>query len=186
MEIFCDRHLLWYTVLERAPFTSYLYTSLTSVFSVPSVVNKRQVMIMKITERVSEFHEFATTLTLPFERRQFSRQRLRLDDGREAALLLPRGTVLRDGDRLLSESGEAIAVKAAAEEVSTAFCSSPLQLARAAYHLGNRHVAVQVGAGWLRYLHDHVLDHMLQEMGLQVRRETLPFEPEAGAYHSHD
>jgi urease accessory protein len=70
--------------------------------------------------------------------------------------------------------------------VSSAFCSDPLQLARAAYHLGNRHVAVQVGSGWLRYLRDHVLDHMLEEMGLQVRPDTVAFEPEAGAYHSHD
>lgn len=142
--------------------------------------------MLKITERVTGLQECAATLTLPFEQRQRSRQRLRLDDGREAALLLPRGTVLRYGDRLRAETGEVIAVKAAAEEVSTVFCADPLHLARAAYHLGNRHVAVQVGAGWLRYLHDHVLDHMVGEMGLQVRRETVAFEPEAGAYHSHD
>lgn len=142
--------------------------------------------MLQITERVSEFHECAATVTLPFDRRQRTRQRLFLDDGREAALLLPRGTVLRGGDRLRSEDGEVIAVRAAAEQVSTAFCADPLQLARAAYHLGNRHIAVQIGTGWLRYLHDHVLDHMLREMGMHVTRETVPFEPEAGAYHSHD
>jgi urease accessory protein len=142
--------------------------------------------MMQITERATGFQPHAATLTLTFERRQRSRQRLRLDDGREAALMLPRGTVLRDGDCLHADSGEVIAVKAASEEVSTAFCSDPLQLARAAYHLGNRHVPVQVSAGWLRYLRDHVLDQMLEEMGMQVRRDRVAFEPEAGAYHSHD
>ena len=57
-------------------------------------------------------------------------------------------------------------------------------LARAAYHLGNRHVDVQITADSLRYLHDHVLDDMLRGLGLRVRYETLPFEPEAGAYSS--
>jgi urease accessory protein len=142
--------------------------------------------MLQIIERISGVYEFAATLTLPFELRQRTRQRLHLDDGREAALLLPRGTVLRGGDCLRAEDGEVIAVEAAEEEVSTAFGADPLQVTRAAYHLGNRHVAVQVGAGWLRYLHDHVLDHMLREMGLQVKHETAPFEPEAGAYHSHD
>ena len=142
--------------------------------------------MLQITERAIGLQNYTTTVTLTFERRQRTRQRLLLDDGREAALLLPRGTVLRGGDYLHAENGEVIAIKAATEEVSNAFCSDPLQLARAAYHLGNRHVAVQVGVGWLRYLRDHVLDHMLEEMGLQVRPDTVAFEPEAGAYHSHD
>ena len=142
--------------------------------------------MLQITQRVSGFQPHTVTVTLTFERRQRTRQRIHLDDGREAALMLPRGTVLRGGDCLYAENGEVIAVKAATEEVSCAFCSDPLQLARAAYHLGNRHVPVQVGAGWLRYLRDHVLDHMLEEMGLRVRVDRLAFEPESGAYHSHD
>ena len=58
----------------------------------------------------------------------------------------------------------------------------------AAYHLGNRHVALQIGAGWLRYQHDYVLDDMVRGLGLSVEAEQAPFEPEAGAYgsHSHD
>ena len=55
-------------------------------------------------------------------------------------------------------------------------------LLRGAYHLGNRHIAVQLGPGWLRYLHDHVLDDMLRGLGLEVDFAQLPFEPEAGAY----
>jgi urease accessory protein len=61
-----------------------------------------------------------------------------------------------------------------------------VQLARAAYHLGNRHVAVQVKADGLSFLHDHVLDAMLRGLGLPVRFEQLPFEPEGGAYDRHE
>jgi urease accessory protein len=157
------------------------------VYKPRSELNRQaRLRMLQITERATGFQTYTTTLTLSFERRQRTRQRLCLDDGREAALRLPRGTVLRGGDCLHAENGEVIGVKAATEEVSSAFCSDPLQLARAAYHLGNRHVPVQVGAGWLRYLRDHVLDHMLEEMGLQVRADRVAFEPESGAYHSHD
>jgi urease accessory protein len=62
--------------------------------------------------------------------------------------------------------------------------ADPRPLARAAYHLGNRHVALQIGDGWLRYCHDHVLDEMLLGLGLRVTVEQAPFEPEAGAYHA--
>jgi urease accessory protein len=80
-----------------------------------------------------------------------------------------------------------IEIVAAREVVSVVTSNDPLQLARAAYHLGNRHVSVQIGPGWLRYQHDHVLDDMVRGLGLPVRQDTLPFEPEAGAYagHSH-
>lgn len=132
----------------------------------------------------------ATTLTLSFDRRARSRQRVALDDGSEALLVLPRGTVLRGGDVLAGADGDLVRVCAAAEPVSTAASADPTTLLRGAYHLGNRHVAVQVGPGWLRYLHDHVLDDMLRGLGLEVGLAKLPFEPEAGAYgpangHAH-
>ena len=142
--------------------------------------------MLQINERAKGSKSVTSTLTLTFEQRQRSRQRLLLDDGREAVMMLPRGTILRGGDCLSTENDEVIAVKAAIEEVSNAYCSDPLQLSRAAYHLGNRHVELQIGAGWLRYLRDHVLDHMIEEMGLQIRHDTVAFEPEAGAYHAHD
>ena len=142
--------------------------------------------MLQINERAKGSKSVTSTLTLTFEQRQRSRQRLLLDDGREAVMMLPRGTILRGGDCLSTENGEVIAIKAAIEEVSNAYCSDPLQLSRAAYHLGNRHVELQIGAGWLRYLRDHVLDHMIEEMGLQIRHDTVAFEPEAGAYHGHD
>ena len=70
--------------------------------------------------------------------------------------------------------------------------TGPRTLARASYHLGNRHVALEIGPDWVRYSHDHVLDDMLRGFGLEVRVEERPFEPEGGAYvaashhaHSH-
>jgi urease accessory protein len=123
------------------------------------------------------------TLTLRFADRRRSRLRARLDDGREVALFLPRGTLLRDGDRLRSDGGDlTIAVRAADETLSFAEAADRLLLARAAYHLGNRHVPVQIGAGWLAYEHDHVLDGMVVELGLPVTTRQAPFEPEAGGY----
>jgi urease accessory protein len=135
--------------------------------------------------------ESDATVALVWERRMRSRQRVTLADGTALVLVLPRGTVLRDGDVLTSDSGRRLRISAAAETVSTAHAENGAMLLRAAYHLGNRHVAVQIGAGWLRYLHDHVLDDMLRGLGLTVAVEQAPFEPEAGAYasghgHGHD
>ena len=129
------------------------------------------------------------TLTLPFARRRKARQRATLDSGEEIAVLLPRSTIMRGGDRLASAGGRTVRVVAAAEPVSTVRCDDPRRLARIAYHLGNRHVAVQVDDGWLRYLADPVLDDMVLGLGAKVERESAPFEPEAGAYgrtgHGH-
>lgn len=124
-------------------------------------------------------------LVLPFELRRKSRLRATTMAGTELALMLPRGTVLRHGDRLRAVNDLIIEVQAAAEAVSTAHSGDTTLFARACYHLGNRHVPLQVGAGWLRYLADHVLDRMLAELGLAVTNELAPFEPESGAYHSH-
>jgi urease accessory protein len=138
------------------------------------------------------------SLTLTFADRRRSRLRATLDDGREAAVMLTRGTVLRDGDRLREpESGLVVAVVAAPEFLSVARTDDGLLVCRAAYHLGNRHVPVQIGPDWLAYEHDHVLDAMVKAMGLVVRQEQRPFEPEAGGYghagvndrhhgHAHD
>ena len=97
-------------------------------------------------------------------------------------LFLPRGTALRDGDLLRAENGWIICVRAAPETVSVARAADPVTLARASYHLGNRHIALQVTGDGVRYLHDHVLDEMVRSLGLTVTVESLPFEPEAGAY----
>jgi urease accessory protein len=129
-------------------------------------------------------------LVLPFGERSKSRLRAMLDNGEEAGLFLERGSVLRHGDLLLADDGRVIEVQAAPETVSTVHTDDALMLARASYHLGNRHVALQIGTGWLRYQHDHVLDDMLRGFGLEVVIEQIPFDPEGGAYvaashHAH-
>src|SRR5690606_19401857 len=105
--------------------------------------------------------------------------------GREVGIQLPRGTELHQGQRLLADSGEHIEIIASAELVSTATATSPLHLLQAAYHLGNRHVPLQVSEHWLRYQHDHVLDDMVRGLGLVVTVEQAAFQPESGAYHRH-
>jgi urease accessory protein len=127
-------------------------------------------------------------LRLPFERRQKSRQLAALVSGETVAIVLPRGLVLRGGDWVVASDGRVIEVLAETEKVLHVECDTPEALARAAYHLGNRHVPVQVGAGWLRLAADHVLEEMLKGLGAKLTSIEAPFEPEAGAYgaHRHD
>jgi urease accessory protein len=127
------------------------------------------------------------------------RQKSRFDcadsQGRHLGVFLPRGTAVRGGDVLVAEDGSLIRVIAAPQPVLVITPApdhgSAFDLTRAAYHLGNRHVPLQIEAGWVRYLHDHVLDDMVRGLGLEVLFEQAPFEPEAGAYqggshaHSH-
>ena len=126
--------------------------------------------------------EPADSLVLPFADRQKARQRVHMCSGRTAGLKLPRGTVLRGDDKIRSEDGSVALIIAAAEDVSRVRASDQIALARAAYHLGNRHVWLEVGDGWLRYLADHVLDDMVRNLGVAVDTQRAPFEPEAGAY----
>jgi urease accessory protein len=122
-------------------------------------------------------------LTLAFEDRRRSRLLVVLDDGREVALLLPRGTILREGDRVRAdEDGLVFAVRAAAESLSVGRTADPHALTVAAYHLGNRHVPLQIGPGWVAYAHDHVLDDLCRTLGLEVETRVAPFEPEPGAF----
>ena len=140
--------------------------------------------MIRITEILESNVSPSVTLSLPINSRVKSRIKVTLDDGREAGLFLPRGKILRNGDLLSSEEGLVVEIKAAPELVSTVTSDNPHALAVASYHLGNRHVPLQVEPEWLRYLHDHVLDDMVKGLGLSVKTETAPFEPEAGAYQS--
>lgn len=151
--------------------------------------------MIQINELLAEAESASITLTMPFELRQKSRLRTKLDNGEEVALVLPRGKVLRHGDCLKTDTGQVVEINAAEESVSTAYTDDHCQLAKACYHLGNRHVPLQVGNNWLRYQHDHVLDEMIIDLGLNVVSEQAPFEPESGAYskgkghhghHHHD
>ena len=122
------------------------------------------------------------TVRLPFDERKKSRLKTAAENGEPLGFMLPRGHILRDGTRLLDENGRIIEVKAADETVSTVSSENAHLVLRAAYHLGNRHVPLQIGEGWLRYQHDHVLDAMVIGLGLTVTVEDAPFEPEDGAY----
>lgn len=144
-----------------------------------------------LTRKAAATAQANASATLDFDTRLKSRARIQLDDGREAGLALERGTLLRGGDLLSDDSGEMVVrIQAAPELVSIALCGDAHKLAVACYHLGNRHVPLQIEPGRVAYLHDHVLDEMLIGLGLIVGREQAPFEPVSGAYetashHSH-
>src|SRR5258708_1194830 len=122
-------------------------------------------------------------LELPFEMRQKSRLRAKLASGEEIRLMLERGTVMRGGDVVRATDGRQVEIVAAKERLLHIESD---QLARIAYHLGNRHLPVQLRTGFLRIEADHVLEEMARQLGGRVPHVEAPFEPEAGAYHRHD
>lgn len=127
----------------------------------------------------------ALTLVLAAEERARSRIRLTAEDGTEIQLVLPRGTVLHDGDLLRATGGTLVRIRAKAEPLLTARTNDALTLLRAAYHLGNRHVPAEIGEHHIRILPDPVLAGMLEQLGLHVVYEIAPFDPEPGAYGGH-
>jgi urease accessory protein len=135
-----------------------------------------------IEERIPATQAVDDRLVAPFDLRQKSRSRVTLASGADACLFLERGTVLRHGDCLRTRCGRVVRVEASAESVLTVVADSPAALLRAAYHLGNRHVPLEIGADWLRLGFDPVLRDMLTRLGLSVVEEQAPFEPEGGAY----
>ena len=135
----------------------------------------------------------AATVELDWAVRQKSRFGATDSQGRTLGVFLPRGTLVRGGDVLVAEDGSLIRVQAAAQPVLVVkHCSehgSPFDLLRAAYHLGNRHVQLELQPDHLKLEPDHVLADMLRHMHLIVNEAHAPFEPEGGAYssqgHSH-
>ena len=138
----------------------------------------------------------ATTVALDWDVRQKSRFAATDSAGRELGIFLPRGTLVRGGDVLVAEDGSLVRVIAAPQPVLViTHCANhgtPFDLTRAAYHLGNRHVPIELQPDHLKIEPDHVLADMLRAMHLIVKAQDLPFEPEGGAYatghgggHSH-
>lgn len=127
------------------------------------------------------------TLSLTAEERTRSRYYFETDEGQGVYLRLPRGIVLRHGELLRSEDGKTLVrVLAKPEPVMTVTAPTALDLLRTAYHLGNRHVALEVTESYLRLSPDPVLKTMLEQLGVQVTETIAPFEPESGAYgHRH-
>ena len=133
----------------------------------------------------------ATTVELDWDLRQKSRFEATDSAGRTLGVFLPRGTVVRGGDVLVAEDGSLVRVQAAPQPVMVIrHCphhGTPFDLTRAAYHLGNRHVAIELQPDHLKIEPDHVLGEMLDRMHLIVTREEAAFEPEGGAYQGgHD
>jgi urease accessory protein len=129
------------------------------------------------------------TLVLTYEARRKSRQHLRLASGEELAYTLPPGTSLRHGDKLLAADGNSrrvVEIVAAEESLLEVRANDALQFGRAAYHLGNRHVQVEIsadaGGHYLRLQPDHVLGDMLRRQGCRVSAVKALFQPEGGAY----
>jgi len=136
----------------------------------------------------------AATVELDWDVRQKSRFSATDSGGRELGVFLPRGMVVRGGDVLVAEDGSMVRVIAAPQPVlvitACAQHGTPFDLTRAAYHLGNRHVPIELQPDHLKIEPDHVLAEMLRAMHLTVVEDNAAFEPEGGAYasggHSHD
>ncbi len=131
----------------------------------------------------------ASTITFDWDTRQKSRFDATDSTGRALGVFLPRGTVVRGGDVLVAEDGSLIRVEAAPQTVlRITACTehgSPFDLTRAAYHLGNRHVPIELQPDHLKIEPDHVLADMLRAMHMTVVEVSESFEPESGAYGDH-
>ncbi|HEY9615279.1 MAG TPA: urease accessory protein UreE [Microcoleaceae cyanobacterium] len=143
--------------------------------------------MITLTQRLAENRDAIANLTLSLtaEERLRSRYTFTASDGQQVHLQLPRGTILHDGDRLYSEDGIVVRVVAKAEAVLTVTAETVLDLLQAAYHLGNRHVPLEITTTYLRLSPDPVLRQLLEHRGLQVTEEMQPFHPETGAYGHH-
>jgi urease accessory protein len=145
--------------------------------------------MLAFTERLTpqtEIPPHSRPLILTAEERTRTRHRFDVPDGETISICLPRGTVLREGDILRSPAGELLHIIARPEPVLTVTASNSLALLRAAYHLGNRHIRLEITSTHLRLSPDSVLKAMLEQLGLEVCEEVVPFYPEVGAYrHSH-
>jgi urease accessory protein len=150
------------------------------------------ILTEKITEKITIATQGKPELIIPLtaDDRTRSRQRLQLEDGQVVFLKLPRGSSLQDGDVLQGHGTDRSTIlaqiSAKPEPVLTVRAIDPFKLLQAAYHLGNRHVPLEITPEYLRLAFDPVLSHMLEHLGVEVQQEVLPFQPEAGAYgHSH-
>ena len=146
------------------------------------------VLVRRLAEPASPMP--ALQLPLTADQRTSLRGHRRSACGRDLLLQLPRAEALQPGERLLSDDGAVqVLVVAAAEPLMCVRAANPLALLQAAYHLGNRHVAMELHADQLLLLQDSVLADLLRQRGLSVECFEAPFQPEAGAYagfdHSH-
>lgn len=153
--------------------------------------------MLEIYERLGTQGNYPVDLRVILTHEQRDRGRLRVfsPEGEEVRIFLTRGSPLLVGETLRAQCGRHVLVEGAIEPVAVASSDDWPTFARACYHLGNRHVKVQVGERQLRILPDHVLEDMLLQLGLNVEHSQHVFVPESGAYssgghahvgHSHD
>lgn len=138
----------------------------------------------------------ADSISLTFDDRHRRRIAMTTDGGLEFLLDLPEVPSLKDGDALMLEDGRLIAVKAAPERLLEISCADPVHLARISWHLGNRHLAAEIGEQRLLIRYDHVIAEMVRGLGATATEVNVPFNPEGGAYghgrkpgrgdHTHD
>ena len=134
----------------------------------------------------------ADSLTLDFDARHRRRIRLTADEGEDVLLDLPKAVAMADGDGLQLDDGRWLKVQAAAEPTVEVRHKDPDQLARVAWHLGNRHLPTEIQGRVLRIRPDRVIEDMLRRFGADLINVRAPFQPEGGAYgghgthHSHD
>ena len=146
--------------------------------------------MLTLHTRLERADQITDEAVLAYDQRERCRLRIALASGATAALFLPRGSVLRDGDLLTGPDGAVVRVRAAMEATYRINARDPQALVRCAFHLGNRHGQVQIGADHLRIRADPVLRDMLAGLGATVTEEQAPFHPEPGAYgggqgHAH-
>ncbi|THC39623.1 urease accessory protein UreE [Massilia sp. Mn16-1_5] len=147
--------------------------------------------MLTLHTRIERADHIDDEAVLAYDQRERCRLRVKLASGLEAALFLPRGSVLRDGDLLTGPEGAVVRVRAAMEATYRISAPDSQAVVRCAFHLGNRHGQVQIGPDHLRIRADPVLREMLAGLGATVLEELAPFHPEPGAYggghgHSHE
>jgi urease accessory protein len=142
-----------------------------------------------LTNRLHHHHDHLSLpliLALTAAERTRSRHHFNTEDGTKVYLQLPRGTNLQEGDLLAADNHDILVkVTAKPEQVLTVTSDNSIDLLRAAYHLGNRHVSLEITSTYLRLAPDSVLEAMLTQLGLQLVTEVAPFSPQGGAYSHH-
>lgn len=125
----------------------------------------------------------ADTITLDHDQRHRRRVAMTGDGGTALLLDLAEAVPLRDGDGIVLEDGRIVSVTSAAEPLAEIVPHNPAELARVAWHLGNRHLPCQLVGGRIRIRRDHVIEDMVVGLGAHVSHVLAPFDPESGAYH---
>ncbi len=154
-----------------------------------TIATCRVTTMLEVVERLGLDCDAAEFECIELNHEQRTRGRLRTvsTQGSEVGLFLERGRTLQVGEFLRSRCGMVLRIDGAEEDVAVARCDDWDTFSRACYHLGNRHVKVQIGSRWLAIVPDHVLEAMLQGLGMTLTRERHVFNPESGAYaHGHD